>query len=983
MKSRGHVYMANLLLKELREQKGFVTLRSVPDEHSKVETLRYQVPEQIYHAIINHPSCFRAGAVGPDFFPDLITGQMTIHPTHSGKFLEMMFEELRKIHPYSDEFEKALAFYMGWMMHYCGDMYSHQAVNLYAFGWFPSLYELYENANALFLSPIANAVMDYLKRHLTEEELDELYAEPSVARLTQLLLDDPAASEELAAAVEGLDKDGNAWDKIAEALEILVRGLLMVNSITNIVRHLTIEAHLDNTIDRHLRQWNDDLRNFYSLDIPHDFIRRCFTTPEAYDRMNALAGNEGGAEPSPVDVLGIFVARYEEEYRDLLLTNGDTRALEDLQLRERYLDKWVSFWHRFVQNDLFYGTPVPEGQKLDMYEEIAELFAAHQSEDVKDLKKVEALADLVNGLIGIFKTTDTIFEFVGIETGLSELLEMSLEMYLLMLLAPTVNKILTFAEPKVIFLAKALVRSGLVRFDRPIETLEDAVRVLVIAMDDVRTLLNCKALFGVEGLGQRLDAQWAKLGTRDKTCFDLDCPMLENALQMGKLCLMGSWELNRLVENNLAPGAIFHAKDVRWTISDMVLELEVLDNRFTHHDFTIVHEVIASDDRDQHYPAHVQTIWNGGRAKGIIKAELRLSEPLEVDKLVQCKLYVMRKGMNHPSETLRCKVRIYEKATGLLLFAAEHRMTNMAGTRYHLFEPDREANALGITEKMENAKRINSLSRVSVAVTTGTNGTDNTVQFCIAARPRLVDGKVDVPILRGPFSLDKSCYNDFESGDHDVYDISFDRIYDLDEIGGFIIKRKSGSDLLRLNHIWVRAADENNGDQVCLADADLKNVVIGTNGFIFSMNREALKAPELELVDENITRILVDIHTADVFLAGTDNDVFLEILSGSTVLRKLELDADRNDFERDRRDGFDLDIRDANGRGIQSGDITAFKLYKVKGSAQLDDDWEIDEVRISNYHGGRLLAHFMAETIDNRVLLGETDNIFVMDCRHS
>lgn len=49
-------------------------------------------------------------------------------------------------------------------------------------------------------------------------------------------------------------------------------------------------------------------------------------------------------------------------------------------------------------------------------------------------------------------------------------------------------------------------------------------------------------------------------------------------------------------------------------------------------------------------------------------------------------------------------------------------------------------------------------------------------------------------------------------------------------------------------------------------------------------------------MDENITRILVDIHTADVFLAGTDNDVFLEILSGSTVLRKLELDAGRNDF---------------------------------------------------------------------------------------
>ena len=768
-----------------------------------------------------------------------------------------------------------------------------------------------------------------------------------------------------------------------KALEILVRGLLMVNSITNIVRHLTIEAHLDNTIDSHLKTWNDDLRDFYSLDIPHDFIRRCFTTPQAYDRMNVLADNEGGTEPSPVDVLGVFVTRYEEEYRNLLLANGDTRVLEDLQLRERYLDKWVSFWHRFVQNDLFYGTPVPEGQKLDMYEEIAELFAAHQSEDANDLKMVESLADLVNGLVGIFKTTDTILDFLGIETGLSEILEMSLEQYVLSLLMPTIMEFAQIAGPKLIFLAKALVKAGIVTYEGPVEDLLTAVLILMKAMDDIRGLLNCKALFGVEGLAQRLDEQWSKLGTKSRTCFDLDCPMLENALQMGKLCLMGSWELNRLVDTHMAPGAIFHAKDVRWTISDLILELEILEDRFMHHDFTIFHEIVASDDRGQLYAAHKQTIWNGGRAKGIIKAEILLPEPLEVEKLVQCRLYLMRKGMSYPSETLQCKVRIYEKATGLLLYTAEHRMTNMDGTRYDLSEPDREANTLKITEKMENAKRINSLSRLSIAVTTGSNGTDNTVQFCIAAKPRLVDGKMDIPILRGPFSLDKSCYNDFESGDHDVYDISFDRIYDLDEIGGFIIKRKSGTDLLRLDHIWVRAADENNGDQVCLADADLKNVGIGTGGFIFSMNREAPKAPELELVDENITRILVDIHTADVFLAGTDNDVFLEILSGSTVLRKLELDAGRNDFERDRRDGFDLDIRDVNGRGIQSRDITAFKLYKKKGSAQLDDDWEVDEVRISNYHGGRLLAHFMAETIDNRVLLGETDNVFVMDCRHS
>ena len=40
----------------------------------------------------------------------MITGQISIHPQNSGKWLDMTFEELRKMHPYGDEFEKALAF---------------------------------------------------------------------------------------------------------------------------------------------------------------------------------------------------------------------------------------------------------------------------------------------------------------------------------------------------------------------------------------------------------------------------------------------------------------------------------------------------------------------------------------------------------------------------------------------------------------------------------------------------------------------------------------------------------------------------------------------------------------------------------------------------------------------------------------------------------------------------------------------------------
>ncbi|MBQ8355122.1 MAG: zinc dependent phospholipase C family protein [Oscillospiraceae bacterium] len=969
MKTRGHIYMANLLLQELREQKGFLTLPTVPDDKGKVEYLKHQIPDQIYTAIRNHPGCFRAGAVGPDFFPDMLTGQMSIHPQNSGKWLDMMFEELRRMHPYGDEFEKALAFYMGWLMHYCGDMYGHQYVNLYAYGWFPSIGEMFEHTKALIISPAMKAIMDYLQRHLTEEELNAFYENPDVAALTNLLLDDPAASEELQATIDGLDDDGDTWNEILNVIADVVRVLLLVNSATNILRHLVIEAHLDNTIDENLKKWNKDISDWYALDIPHDFIRRCFTTPDAYERMQKLCGNDPSKPASAIDILGVFVERYEEEYQRLMIENGDLRTLENLELRARYLDKWVSFWLKFVQNDLLYGSPVPLDYRQHMYEEMAELVVGYASADEGDVRLAEHIADIVDTTLGILEGAELILP--GIPECIEEWAEMKFEQFLLKLLEPVLRDIREFAEPKLIMMAEFLVKQGFVVHDGPIADMETAIEVILEAFQDVRKLLNCEPLFHVKGLEKSLNEQWARLGTEGRNCFNLECPMMENSLQMGKLCLLGAWELNRLFETNIGPGAPFRASDVRWSLSELVLEVVPLENRFRNHDFTIFHEVVAEGSDGQLHSVHKQTVWSGGKMNRTISAELRLAEPLDADKIAMCRVYFLRNaaGQDARDEYLRCILRLYDKTTGLLLFTAEHRIRNVNGSCYELLPLDREAVTERITEKMENAKRINSLSKLSVRVQTGSDGTDKSVQFEIA-------GNGGGSTLRGPISLDKNWYNDFESGDLDTYDLSFTRIADMDLVGGFRIKKPSSSGDWRVKHIWVMA------DNICIGELKLNDVKIESSGFFIPLNREALKAPELELVDEEITRLLVDIHTADKFLAGTDDNVYLSILSNGTVLRELELDESRNDFERDRLDAFSLDLTDSGG--IRSTDITSFKLTKKKREGMLyDDAWVVDEVRISNYHGGRLLAHFKATSKDNWHKFEEHDNAMILDCRQT
>lgn len=971
MKTRGHIYMANLLLQELREQEGCLTLPTVPDDKGKVEYLKYQIPDQIYAAIRNHPGCFRAGAVGPDFFPDMLTGQMSIHPQNSGKWLDMMFGELRKMHPYGDEFEKALAFYMGWMMHYCGDMYGHQYVNLYAYGWFPSIAEMFGHAKALFISPAVKAVMDFLQRHLTEEELNAFYENPDVAALANLLLDDPAASEELQATIEGLDDDADAWNEILNVFADVVRGLLLVNSAANILRHLVVEAHLDNIIDENLKKWNEDVSDLYALDIPHDFIRRCFTTPEAYDRMQKLCGRDPSQPASPIDVLGVFVEHYEEEYKRTLTENGDTRAVEDLELRARYLDKWVSFWLKFVQYDLLYGSPVPLDYRQHMYEEMAELVVGYGSTDEGDVRYAEGVADMVDAALGILEGAELILP--GIPEGIEEWAEMKFEQYLLKLLEPVLRDLREFAEPKLILIAEFLVKQGFATHDGPVEDMETAIEVIVEACQDIRKLLSCEVLFMVKDLEKTLNEQWVKLGTEGRNCFNLECPMMENSLQMGKLCLLGAWELNRLFETHIGPGAPFQASDVRWSLSELVLEIIPLENRFRHHDFTLFHEIVAEDSDGQLYAAHKQTIWSGGKMNRPISAELRLADPLDAEKIAMCRVYLVKDaaGQDYRDEYLRCAMRLYDKITGLLLFTANHDIRHVNGSCYELLPLDREVITERITEKMENAKRINSLSKLSVRVETGSDGTDKSVQFEIVANG---GGST----LRGPVSLDKNWYNDFESGDLDTYDISFDRIADVDQVGGFRIKKPSSSGDWRVNHIWVMA------DNICIGELKLDDVMIDSGGFFIPLNRKALKAPELELVDEEITRLLVDIHTADKFLAGTDDDVYLSILSNGTVLRELELDESRNDFERDRLDSFSLVLTDSRGRGIRSTDITAFKLTKKKRKGMLyDDAWVVDEVRISNYHGGRLLAHFKATSKDNWHKFEEHDNAMILECRQT
>ena len=129
-----HVYTANLIEDE------------TSDGSTSVKNYDYAVPEEFLEAIEAYPDAFRAGALGPDMYPDILTGQMYIHPKDekidSGEWVTYLCDAVNKMGKGTEGRKIALAFTLGCMLHYCGDLFGHDFVNTFTGGAFPSVASL-------------------------------------------------------------------------------------------------------------------------------------------------------------------------------------------------------------------------------------------------------------------------------------------------------------------------------------------------------------------------------------------------------------------------------------------------------------------------------------------------------------------------------------------------------------------------------------------------------------------------------------------------------------------------------------------------------------------------------------------------------------------------------------------------------------------------------------------------------------------------
>ena len=158
----------------------------------------YSVDRSIFAAIKAYPSHYRAGVLGPDAYPDILTGQQAVHPDAIGSgvpggsnawlqylwdrrdpsktsSLPKMFQALAKtIDP-----RRMTAFVTGFLTHAAGDMYGHTFINNFSGG--PFVFNPPSNA-------IKHVLMEgYVDKRLPKNQLGGDFFSASISGIDGLI----------------------------------------------------------------------------------------------------------------------------------------------------------------------------------------------------------------------------------------------------------------------------------------------------------------------------------------------------------------------------------------------------------------------------------------------------------------------------------------------------------------------------------------------------------------------------------------------------------------------------------------------------------------------------------------------------------------------------------------------------------------------------------------------------------------------------
>ncbi len=121
-----HVWIAQEVLNDV-----------VPDGRVTIEGREYPVAQHVWRALADYPSQYRMGNIGPDFLPDILVGQLAVHPGMvKDKPSAWKTDEWLSWVLSGSSSPESLAFNYGYLGHAASDVFAHSYVNTYAGGIF-------------------------------------------------------------------------------------------------------------------------------------------------------------------------------------------------------------------------------------------------------------------------------------------------------------------------------------------------------------------------------------------------------------------------------------------------------------------------------------------------------------------------------------------------------------------------------------------------------------------------------------------------------------------------------------------------------------------------------------------------------------------------------------------------------------------------------------------------------------------------------
>ena len=177
-----HVYLGQQALKDALDD-GKVSIYRVDYKNGKVLSKigDYPVDSNILSALKANPSHYRAGILGPDAYPDILTGQMVIHPEPKSKDPSEIATSdsnawLTSLWFATTPRGNDKAFVLGYLTHAAGDMYGHTFINNFTGAPFKiTPPEGPENGIKHIL------VEGYIDKRLDKRELDSNFFNVSIA----------------------------------------------------------------------------------------------------------------------------------------------------------------------------------------------------------------------------------------------------------------------------------------------------------------------------------------------------------------------------------------------------------------------------------------------------------------------------------------------------------------------------------------------------------------------------------------------------------------------------------------------------------------------------------------------------------------------------------------------------------------------------------------------------------------------------------